>query len=370
MSTAILFSPGNVQAVLADMPSVAGLLPDPAIEGVSSEAFPGVLRKTEREVYRWIANTHYPHLAEAVVNLERVHAAGCRFGDLLTTSDRERYMSLIAEALVADDLIRRGYAVSTIKPSDQPSPDLLVVADGIDVAVEVYSPRELLAVDAWIKEVSDLLNYVDVSASYSSSVETVLQQTIPPPIPPEPWRHDPWAPAVMLAQTRGQVIADITCDVEDALRHLRPLRNVYRHSPTPLLTTVELEDVRAASELGPVRRGSISSPGFSGYSPAGVFRKVVERALRKARRRQTQGVSATARALVVYLMGTQIAEDLTHPAHLSQAEAFLDGIDPREYGLDVIVFVVRAIPEGLAAVLTVVEDTNLTIRQVQAMFGQ
>jgi len=177
--------------VLADLPSVAALLPDPAVEGVPSEACPGVLRKTDREVYRWIANTHYEHLADAVVHLERVHAAGCTFGSLLTTRDREQFVSLTAEVLVADDLLRRGCTVKTIPRSGQASPDLHVVADGVDLAVEVYSPRELLAVDAWVKEVSDLLNYVDIKASYSSSVQTALERSIPP----EPTPLDPWAPS-------------------------------------------------------------------------------------------------------------------------------------------------------------------------------
>jgi hypothetical protein len=100
VSTAILFSPANVERVLSGLPSVAPLLPDPSVEGVPSEAFPGVLRKTHREVYRWIANTHYQHLADAVVHLERVHAAGCAFGSLLKTHDREQFISLTAEVLL------------------------------------------------------------------------------------------------------------------------------------------------------------------------------------------------------------------------------------------------------------------------------
>jgi len=147
VSTAILFSPADVTRVLAGLPSVAALLPDPTLEGVESEAFPGVLRKTEREVYRWIANTHYEHLADAVAHLERVHAAGCTFGNLLTTRSREQFVSHTAELLVADDFLRRGYTVSTVPRSDQASPDLHVASDGIDVVVEVYSPRELVAID-------------------------------------------------------------------------------------------------------------------------------------------------------------------------------------------------------------------------------
>ena len=280
MGTPILFSPENVRNVLVKLPSVAALLPDPAFEGEPSDAFPGVLRKTQREVYRWIANTHYQHLADAVLHLERVHAAGCTFGSLLSTRDREQFVSLTAEVLVADDFLRRGYDVQTVQRSDQVSPDLLVVVDGMDVAVEVYSPRELLAVDAWVKEVSDLLNYIDVKASYASSVQTKLEQQIPPDRTP----FDPWAHAKMLDETGGAVLAHITRDVEDALAGLRSFAETYRHDGTPLLTTVELDDVEEAPDAGPLRRGTIGYPGFSGYSPAGVFRRTVERSQRKARR--------------------------------------------------------------------------------------
>jgi len=215
-----------------------------------------------------------------------------------------------------------------------------------------------------VHEVSDLLNYVDVRASYSSSVDTRLEQTIPPERSP----FDPWAPAEMLAQTRKQVIAAISHDVEASLRELRPLSKIYRHPGTPLLTAVELDEVQPAPDLGPARRGSISYPGFSGYSPSEVFRTIVERAQKKARKRQAHGVPAAARALVVYLMATKIAEDLVHPAHMKGAEAALAEIDPQRYGLDAIAFVVRALPRGLAAIFTVADDTTLTITQVRAMF--
>ena len=89
-----------------------------------------------------------------------------------------------------------------------------------------------------------------------------------------------------------------------------------------------------SSELGPARFGSLSYPGFSSYSPGGVFRKIVRRAQNKAKERQTSGVDAKARALVVDLTKTEIAGDLTRSAvHLRDAEEAVRGIDPQEYGL-------------------------------------
>ena len=158
--------------------------------------------------------------------------------------------------------------------------------------------------------------------------------------------------------------------MEDALRDLRPLEKTYEHEGSPLLTTVELSDVKEASPRGPTRSGSFSYPGFSGYSPAGVFRTVVERALKKAAQRQAEGVPASARALVVYLMGTKIEDDLLVAAHHDQAAKVVEEIEPRDHGLDAIAFVVRALPEGLASIFTVYDDSTLTLAQVEALFSQ
>jgi hypothetical protein len=364
-NTPILFSPENVAAVLADLPTVAGLIPPPEKEGSGSTAFPDVLRKTERELYRWIANTRYDHLAAVVPLLERVHDAGCRFGNLLTTRSREQFVSHTAELLVAEDLMHRGYRVSTIPRASGPSPDLHVAGDGIDVVVEVYTPRELTAIDEWTHEVLDLLRYVDMPVSYRSSVHTKLEQTIPP----DRELLDPWEPAKMLEQTHDEVMAEIRSGVGTALSERRPLSEVYRHGATPLRTTIELSDVRTADPtLGPERPVSFSYPGFGGYSPAGVFRTVVERAQKKARKRQAHGAAAAARALVVYMMSTKIAEDLLHPAHMKGAEQALGEVDPQEYGLDAIAFVVRTLPRGVGAILWIADDATLTEPQVRALF--
>jgi hypothetical protein len=365
MKTQILFKPSEVRDVLADLPSVAALISDPAVEGVDSEAFPGVLRKTERELYRWIANTHYDHLAEVVRLMERVHAAGCTFGNFLTTTSRVQFISHTGELLVAEDLLHRGYDVRTVPLTSDPSPDLHVTGEGVDLAVEVYSPRELQAVDEWVRVVLDLLNFMDVAATYRSDVATAIERGLPPSSEPNSWEI-----ADQLKATQEEVLAQISRDAERAARALRPLEEMYRHPGTRLVTTVELADVRRASPDGPEDRyGSYSYPGFSGYSPEGVFRKKLHAALKKARRRQTHGVAARSRALVVYLMGTKVAEDLAHPAHLRGAEEAVEDIEPKEYGLDVIAFVVRAHPRGCASILTVMDDETLTREEVEALFG-
>lgn len=243
---------------------------------MDSDAWPGVVRKTDLEIYRWLANVeNYDHLAEVVRLLERASAAGCTFDGLLKTSSREQFASHTSELLVVEDLLDRGYQVATIARTGDRTPDLHVQGEGIAVAVEVYTPRELRAVDAFVSDVKDFLLNVDIAADYTARTGTDMEKRIPP----EPQHLDPWAPDKFLEQTGEEVFAEISEDVHVALSELRPFEKVYRHGDTPLVTTVEIEDVRGSSSpKGPVRFGSLSYPGFSGYSPGGVFGRIVERA--------------------------------------------------------------------------------------------
>ena len=100
-----------------------------------------------------------------------------------------------------------------------------------------------------------------------------------------------------------------------------------------------------------------------------MFGTIIQRALNKAQRRQAHGVLASARVLVVYMMGTKIAEDLIHPIHTEKAKAELDGTDPQRYGLDAIAFVIRALPRGLAFLFAVGDDNTLTTAHLEAMFS-
>lgn len=159
-------------------------------------------------------------------------------------------------------------------------------------------------------------------------------------------------------------------DVDAALTRHDELSRTCLHPDTSLVTTVELSNVREADAVGPTRGGTFSYPGFSGYSPAGVFRGIIERSQRKAGRGQAEGISASARVLVVYMMGTKIFDDLIHPAHMDGAKAAASEIEPHDYGLDAIAFVVRALPLGMAAILSIADDTRLSNTAVKEMFHQ
>ncbi len=50
------------------------------------------------------------------------------------------------------------------------------------------------------------------------------------------------------------------------------------------------------------------------------------------------------------------------------ASEALGAIEPQEYGLDAIAFVVRTLPRGVGAILWIADDATLTEPQVRALF--
>ena len=360
----ILFSPPGVADVLGELPALAETLKPPVDEGEPSAAFPSALRKTNREIYRFLANTHYEHLADALGLFEKVFAAGCVFPDLVRTTSRQQFMSVTAEVLAAEHFLNRGYMVSPIPRTGERGADIHVVGHNLDAAIEIYSPREWMAVDAWTDALKDVINSADIAANYVARADTRIRLTTPPDR-----FYSPWEIAEVLRLTQREVLANIRRGAYRAMERLRPWEWTYDHRQSALETTFSLSDVSPSSPDGPVRFGSVSAPGPSGYSPSGVFRTIVERAVKKSKRRQTATSVAPTRALLVNLMHTHVADDLLHPAHHREATEALGDLDPREHGLDLIAFYVRAKPEGIRLVFSVYENERLTEQQLLRMLG-
>jgi hypothetical protein len=171
----ILFRADHFEGVLAGLPTIPASLPPPATEGTESTAFPG-MRKTRREIYRLLSNDHYEHLVEALRILETVHAAGLSFGHLLSTTGRQMFSSLLDEALAAEHFLLRGYDVATIQRTGLQTPDLHVKGTGVEMAIEVYSPREWLEIEEWMGRLLQFLKYSDVPRNYRARARTRVAQ--------------------------------------------------------------------------------------------------------------------------------------------------------------------------------------------------
>lgn len=359
--TAFLFNPHRLARVLTTLPTLAAALPPPAVEGEESAAYPARFRKTERAVYRLLANTHYPHLRDGLRAIERTLAAGCRFGELLSTFDTELFVSHMSEVRAADHLQARGFTVATVPRAGTPTPDLHVTGRGVDVTVEVFTRREWLQVEYWKTFWRDEIKNADLPLDYVARISTTSSDPL--------W--SPWDLNDELAATGQPVKYALLADFQRGLETTSPVQASYPHAGGRLVTEFELEHV-AASSGGP-RRWLFGAdvPGPSGYSPAGMLRKIVEVSLpAKAARRQAQS-SAGVRCLLVDLTRTGFDDDLRHPVHHQEAVNVVSELDPTTLGLDMVVFFRPNTGRlrGQCLAIASFENTWITVAQVSTMFG-
>jgi hypothetical protein len=66
-----LFNPTDVTRLLTSLPHLSGVLGDPNREGEPAASLSGV-RKSPRELYRVLGNSHYEHLAQLLESLDEL----------------------------------------------------------------------------------------------------------------------------------------------------------------------------------------------------------------------------------------------------------------------------------------------------------
>lgn len=355
-----LFDPTRVERLLAVLPTLQAALPPPREDSELARSFAGGM-KNRRAIYRLLANPHYPHLRQALRAIDGALVAG-DFGDLLRTGDYAQFAARLSEVWAADHFLLRDFSVATLAASGERAGDLRVVRGSIEATLEIYSPRIWLALADWDTAVADELKNVDEPLDYVGGADTRVDAMAPP-----------WEVAAMVADTAAAVLNEIAADFAAALASRQPYKKTYRHGDHPLETTVELESVRDSDGM-PARLIARGGPGYSGYSPAGMFRRIIERQVHsKAARRQAAAAPTGLRGLVVDLSRTVgIADDLRHPAHRQQALDVLAEVDPARFGLDFVVFASPVYgvkpPRGLFVDFNVYENTRASRSAMEAMF--
>lgn len=356
-----LFDVVRLQRRLAVLPELSAQLQPPATEGGASSSYP-TLRKTSRQVYRLLTNVHYRNLRDGLRAIESTHAAGCRFDRLLVTDVYEQFQSHMFEVRAAELFLCRSFDVASIPRAQGRTADLHVTGHGIDATVEVFTRREWLGLASWTDGVRDDLKNIDHPVDFALSVSTESRAS-------RLW--SPWELSDAFATTGNRVLAEIAADFEVAVEALTPFRKTYLHADTDLETLVEIYELRRSGDA-PRRRLSISTPGFGGYSPAGMLRRIVDGPLReKAGRGQAQTAASGLRCLVVDLSRSGIAQDLRHPAHARQAQEVVADVDPTEFDLDLVAFYrpYSGRLRGRCDYFAAFDDTNISRAQVERLFG-
>jgi hypothetical protein len=322
-----LFDPAAVRKTLAAFPALAAEI-DPEREGVMADWFERI-RKSQRQLYRVLGNTHYEHLMDLLEALDVCLGHGYKQPRLLKTRARSSFAPDLAELRVAEHF---AIAECEIRGFDESKgedsvPDLLATRDGFSVACEVYCPQafEHLArlrddLVSGVKNIDlpwdftfrlsfDKLREFDDEHRLIYFFEGVLDDAVG-------------------ADGRGpRIVEELLAELADHLNDPPASFTISREERgLNMRIVLELEYVEQTPDRLPSRAGVISGPSTTPPNPEWVFARIAERVEAKAAKGQALGVEADAAVLVVDLTESDLPSELRNDVY---REMFLKILEPR-----------------------------------------
>ena len=353
-----VFDPVRTARVLSALPALAGLIPPSPSEGRDSVAFAGK-RITDRALYRLLANPHYPHLRESLRAIDSVAAAGVSLKELRRAEFRGEFGSFLAEVLLADHFLQRGFAVSKGSAGNGRNADLEVVGANLSATVEVYSPRSWQAREDWIQDVVDTLKNADIPFEYAASVKVDTGGI--------PMTGDLLED--MILRTGRNVLTQIASDLATLDETIAGTTWTYQHQSVEMTTSIEFGHV-ARNSSGLVRSVGTSPPGEVLWADE-VFEEVLAKIREKAERRQAARGSGELKGLAVDMSRTGI--DFQLESGRLTLDPSTAGLDLDELGLDFLALCLprrgKSGPKRGVRASTIYEDTRITKRQIDLLFG-
>lgn len=334
-----LYDPDEVRARLDELPALGAVLAAPELDGVESMAFANG-RRSSRQIYRVLGNQHYPHLHRLLNVTNKVADAGyCP--RQLTTRSADQFASTVSEILVADYLLRRGFALTPAGGAGRSAPEFVANHGPDQIAVEVYAPRGWDGLTELPHAIRSRIENADICLDFEFWIDLKQLDRFDPPT-----RRLLYVDPIALARRldlrrRERVGATLADAIECQLLHGNDIAEAtWTSSELNLDVSVRVEvDGATRTEL-PKRRGYISHLGLSGYAPEAIFDRLVGQRLRaKARRRQGRRSQLAPRSVLVVDLGLS---DLTpHLGPGPYSERFLAslhrwfGREP-DFGYDLI----------------------------------
>jgi hypothetical protein len=304
-----LFDPTAVTAVLSQLPQLRSLLGEPWHEGQASYAF-STARTSSRQIYRVLGNLHYAHLGELLEALEFCLARGFSQPTILRTRARKPFAESLAELQAARHLLAREFEVrgQDLTKDQAPVPDLIVAGHGLEVAVEVYCPRQWEALGE-LDEFAAVLKNLDVAYDYDYEVRVGQLE-----------RFDEQGliqlhPGILAARLKPEVrrhllndlLEELAVTLVDAPPSVRVER---RREDLNLGVSIALTSIERSRGRLPSRTGGLSGPSITGYDPVGMFDRLVDKRVRaKAARGQAVG-HARLSLLLVDLSCSELTSEL------------------------------------------------------------
>lgn len=362
-----IYSPSQIIEVLDGLPHLRDLIDDPAEAGIQASGFPKA-RKTPLQIYRILSNNHYDRLQRLLESLDFCTSRDYLPPKLVKRPDRARFDSDLAEARLAEHLLRKSFTIQDLEATkgSSPVPDFLAHRNDLELAVEVYAPRTRLGIDLLMDELKDPVKNLDEPIDFKFDI--AVDQLSRADAEQNPlWLHPTILGRGLEQDVRAETLERIMRDLEVQLDSNPDSAGVQADiAELNIGIRVELTDIRAADGDLPDRFGWIHDPPLSGYAPEGIFTNLVKRRV-SAKLRKGQAPKSGLAPLSLLGMDMAHCSDLTtelsHEGYRSEFKTTLEKHLPNLHGYDFVVVYEPNRDRGLTAHFLISADTVETDAQ-------
>ena len=282
-----------------------------------SEWFLG-MRKSARQIYRVLGNTHYAHLVELLAALELCLARGFSQPSLLRTRGRDKFDSDVAELRVAEHFALLGVEIAGFDgdKDEEAVPDVgVTTASGLVVSVEVFRPVQWEHAERLLETLQDVAKNIDLPWDYRFCLALKQLRVVDEQgglIVSHPGQLETQLAGgrgIELARSVGEAFGAMLDDPKE------PFEVAHEDATSNLRISVALSDLAYTRDVLPARAGCISPPSQSGYVPQALFGRLLEKGAAKAARGQALKVAADHAVLIVDVGGSDLGSELVEPVY-------------------------------------------------------
>jgi hypothetical protein len=337
-----LFQPDEVNEIIQNHTCIKEKINNPSKEGTTSESFP-LARKSSREIYRILCNQHYPHLQELLKDLEFCMSKGWQQPRILQTCSMEEFNSLLSELTVALHFAKIGSEIKSYddKKTQESVPDLMVVKGDLSCICEVYSPRDWDEVEYFKEDLRLSILHLDIPWDFDFSIRIDMKDHFD-----EKGNlkyFDPWqfSDCYVNSIYRSKKITPVIYEIGDLFNNSTKIIKKIIDEPNNTITEIIFKQISPSQFDLPAREGSIIGPSLTGYSPEGMFDRLIQRRIRsKIKKAQTYTISdVDLRALFVDISYLGYVHQFYHTCYQKRfIESIKNYFDFDSLKVDMVIF--------------------------------
>jgi hypothetical protein len=343
-----IYDPAIVEAAVVSRPHLRAALAE-LLPGTPCAAFPHA-RSSPWQLARILGATQdYPRLLGVADDLERSLAHGLKLR-WLTTESRAQFRSGLAEVRTACELLRQGFALEDLddgKGQDR-VPELAARRGDLEVAVEVYAPREWQRLADFTDDLAARLRHLDRPFDYTMELSVGRASALDVDGCLTSMHPGPVDAGIEAAAVRNAIVNAIAGGTDTALAEGRPPHATHHVDALNLKVSAQLTRIRRATGPLPERPWTVTRWAAGDYAPEGIFERLMRRRVRhKMQLGQAPGAALPLSMLVVDLSSIELRDEWDCEWYAEQFDAALDAHVARDLKRhDVITLCDASGPDG------------------------